>query len=515
MLVHATASRLPFRDGSIHFGITSSPYYSLRSYEGLIPQVWGGDPFCVHEWGDWQESHDVREESKHGKSRTTDRFYGDESRRFNGNHEKHTSGAFCRKCGAWYGHLGNEPNPSMFVANLVTVGQEVMRVLHPQGVWILNLGDSFANDTKWGGKSGNKNYTSHEGQYQGQRVKRDTGFKPKDKMLIPARVAIALQESGWYVRQDMVWPKQNGMPESVKSRPTVAHEYLFLLSKSERYYWDNEGVKQPATCDRMRGPALHPDTVSTNGNSGLSHRPLEPTRQLRTTDIWLAGLDAMIAQQQAYLDHLLQIRNEGGLLVDPDGNPLAVRVASKPWSGSHYAVFPPGLITDLIRGGTSERGVCPECGKAWERVVENGDLIQQHWAPGTQEKVHVAQGGHGATSVMNTGYTHEKKTIGWQPTCKCNAGEPVAPIVLDCFTGSGTTGEVCQNLTLQGHPLRFVGVDLSAEYLSKHASVRAENRTTQAALEEAEKRARARYEKERGTSKKIKKLVESGQTELF
>src|SRR3990170_1634664 len=107
---------------SVHACITSPPYWGLRDY-GLEPVVWGGSD-CEHEWGEWQESHDEREGVKAGKTRTTDRHYGEESRRFDGNHQKHTSGAFCRRCGAWRGSLGLEPTPELYVGHIV----EVMRL---------------------------------------------------------------------------------------------------------------------------------------------------------------------------------------------------------------------------------------------------------------------------------------------------------------------------------------------------------------------------------------------------
>lgn len=156
-LQQATAFRLPFKDKTIQVIFTSPPYYGLRVYEGLSPQVFGVDPACDHVWGPWQETHDVREETAHAKSRTTERFYGDESRRFDGNHQKHISGAFCQRCSAWLGHLGNEPTPQMYIEHLVTIGREFWRVLRDDGVLLLNLGDSFA-----GCKPGGWRYTRRD-----------------------------------------------------------------------------------------------------------------------------------------------------------------------------------------------------------------------------------------------------------------------------------------------------------------------------------------------------------------
>lgn len=110
LLINGEALRLPLKDNSVHCVVTSPPYWSLRSY-GTPPCVWGGALNCEHLWGEWVESHEEREAAIAGKTRTSDRCYGAESRRFDGNHQKHAAGAFCRLCSAWRGELGLEPDP--------------------------------------------------------------------------------------------------------------------------------------------------------------------------------------------------------------------------------------------------------------------------------------------------------------------------------------------------------------------------------------------------------------------
>lgn len=146
---------------------TSPPYFGLRDY-GLEPVVWApvvyapmpglppvafpayADPeafaACEHDWSAWSERKDIREATRHGKTRTTDRFYGDESRRFDGNHRKHAHGQFCRHCGAWRGCLGLEGDPNLYIGHLLQVFREAWRVLADDGVLWLNLGDSYARD---------------------------------------------------------------------------------------------------------------------------------------------------------------------------------------------------------------------------------------------------------------------------------------------------------------------------------------------------------------------------------
>ena len=145
-----------------------------------------------------------------------------------------------------YGHadqLGLESTPEAYVANLVAVFREVRRVLADDGTLWLNLGDSYSTDTKWGGSSGSLN--GHQGGGARRERNLDSGLKPKDLVGIPWRVAFALQADGWYLRSDVIWAKPNPMPESVTDRPTKSHEYLFLLSKSARYYYNADAIAEP------------------------------------------------------------------------------------------------------------------------------------------------------------------------------------------------------------------------------------------------------------------------------
>ncbi len=141
------------------------------------------------------------------------------------------------------GQIGMEKTPDEFVAELVAVFREVRRVLKDDGVLWVNIGDSYANDGKWGVSSGGKHVASLHGSSGIGRGKRHTGLKPKDLIGIPWMLAFALRSDGWYLRGDNVWGKPNGMPESVTDRPTRSHEYVFLLTKSARYYYDHEAVR--------------------------------------------------------------------------------------------------------------------------------------------------------------------------------------------------------------------------------------------------------------------------------
>ena len=254
--------------------------------------------------------------------------------------------------------IGLEQTPDAFVEQLVAVFREVKRVLRDDGTLWLNLGDSYAAqrggtempaETLAGGKNGkSKDLSAYRGRgfsekmLTGQesapskdnpvahRNARAFGLKHKDLIGIPWRVAFALQADGWYLRQDIIWHKPNPMPESVQDRCTKAHEYIFLLSKSARYHYDAKAVSEEASCERMRGPALHPDTVSTNGNSGLSRREFTGTRNRRS--VWT--------------------------------------VTTKPYSGAHFATFPPDLIEPCILAG------CPKGGTVLDPFGGSGTTAQ-------------------------------------------------------------------------------------------------------------------------------------------
>lgn len=217
-----------------------------------------------------------------------------------------------------YGHggqIGQEETPEEFVMSLVEVFREVRRVLKADGTCWINLGDSYnaAGRRGHGTRIGCKQGTNRASATKADNCQPSVAdLKPKDLIGIPWRVAFALQADGWYLRQDIIWNKPNPMPESVKDRCTKAHEYIFLLTKSEKYHYDPEAIAEAATCERMRGPALHADSKSTNGNSGLSRREGKETRNKRS--VWT--------------------------------------VQSYSYPEAHFATYPPDLIKPCILAGS-------------------------------------------------------------------------------------------------------------------------------------------------------------------
>ena len=230
-------------DESVHCVVTSPPYWGLRDY-GIEPQVWGGDAGCEHSWSEGLRhtgGAGVQGESSQRKGRAN--VETQETNRDAGN--------FCRRCTAWRGSLGLEPTIELYVEHMVEVFRAVKRVLRSDGTCWMNLGDCYAHSGAsggtWNGSSPESSKTNAGAAAAAQSSMGGTlspGLKPKDLCMVPARVALALQADGWWLRSEIVWAKPNPMPESVTDRPTSAHEKVFLLSKSARYAYDTEAVRE-------------------------------------------------------------------------------------------------------------------------------------------------------------------------------------------------------------------------------------------------------------------------------
>jgi DNA modification methylase len=252
------------------------------------------------------------------------------------------------------GQLGLEETPEEYVENLVKVFREIRRVLKDDGTVWLNLGDSYASNQSDGdrvSKYSPKQKTNAGKLGGGQRV--PVGLKTKDLVGIPWRVAFALQADGWYLRQDIIWHKPNPMPESVTDRCTKSHEYIFLLTKSAKYFYDNDAIKEKAV-------------VSDNRASGMERNAESYRGKVKYNDNNYGGGGT------SFQGHSGNYKANGEL-INPDGmrNKRSVwKINTKPYKDAHFAVFPPKLPELCIKAGTSEYGECSECGKAWNRVIE-------------------------------------------------------------------------------------------------------------------------------------------------
>ena len=284
-LIRASANAIPLPDASVQTCVTSPPYWGLRSYAGEQQQVWGGDPEHAHEWSGHEQRGQTGGTGKstlgaasggHGISRMSEAgILRSQVRQAT---TPTISSAFC-PCGAWYGALGLEPTPELYVAHLVEVFREVRRVLRKDGTLWLNLGDSYNNIG--GTVGGGKNVEARQRTLRTWAV----GLKPKDLVGIPWMVAFALRADGWYLRSDIIWHKPNPMPESVTDRPTKAHEYLFLLTKSERYFYDADAIREPIT--DVASVLRHKDTG--RGDQGYAVASGQGLRPQRNSNSGLGG----------------------------------------------------------------------------------------------------------------------------------------------------------------------------------------------------------------------------------
>ena len=248
-----------------------------------------------------------------------------------------------------YGHdgqIGLESTPEAYVARMVEVFREVRRVLRDDGTCWVNLGDSYAATTKQTGRNDNGQRASAPAEwncryeYDRTKIRMGGSLKPKDLVGIPWRVAFALQSDGWWLRQDIIWHKPNPMPESVRDRCTKAHEYVFLLTKSERYYYDAEAVSE-AVNGNAHGGAKMPSTLS--GGKGANGR--NQTGGKASSGLGL-GWDAATRNRRSVWT-----------------------ITTKPYSGAHFAVMPADLVEPCIKAG------CPEGGTVLDPFAGSGTTL--------------------------------------------------------------------------------------------------------------------------------------------
>jgi DNA modification methylase len=243
-----------------------------------------------------------------------------------------------------YGHAGQiglEKTPDQYVAELVSVFREVHRVLRDDGTLWLNLGDSY-----WSAKGAAmgvdpKQPDARRGFVRPQDKLPPAGIKPKDLIGIPWRVAFALQADGWYLRQDIIWHKPNPMPESVTDRCTKAHEYIFTLSKSERYFYDHEAIKE----DSVKGAAGSKFNTGKTGEHQLGRSSTKPRKQ-DGHGRRHAGFNERWDNSEAAGEVKLTRNKRSVWTVSP-----------QPFKEAHFATFPPALIEPCILAGCPHGGI--------------------------------------------------------------------------------------------------------------------------------------------------------------
>jgi DNA modification methylase len=338
--------------------------------------------------------------------------------------------------------IGKEQSPDEYINNLVETFIEVKRVLRNDGICWIVIGDSYAttptgvkrNGTGFGSIFDGRDMSGVKESGKFNKLKA-SGLKQKDLIGIPFRLAFALQADGWWWRDTIIWSKGNPMPSSVTDRTTTSHEYILLFSKSKKYFFDNEAIKEPVAESTVgRGP------VTFGGSKGRAYNPEKGDPNFRNgSEQWGRVFD--------YTDSCKNGRNKRSVW----------HVNTKPYKGAHFATFPLELIEPCILAGTSEYGVCSVCGSPYTRLTEKEDLSisgSGNFGANGSKWLEEDKNSSGHRIRKNTealralGRTHDnpfpkKYTVGWGPSCTCNA--PLVPAtILDPFGGSGTVGQWCQ-----------------------------------------------------------------------
>jgi DNA modification methylase len=242
--------------------------------------------------------------------------------------------------------IGLEETPELYVNKLVQVFEQVKRVLKADGTLWLNIGDSYASNTKGTGGATKKQLTNSGSRFI--PIKINHGVKEKDLIGIPWLVAFALRSNGWYLRQDIIWHKPNPMPESVTDRCTKSHEYIFLLSKSSKYYYDAESIRQPITDSSIE--RLQQDI---EGQAGSNRVPYKTNGTMKA----IAHKSAITPGQAPQGKALKRMSGEGDPIYYNANKRSVWTVNSYPYADAHFATFPERLITDCIKAGCPENGI--------------------------------------------------------------------------------------------------------------------------------------------------------------
>lgn len=364
-----------FPDESINMVMFSPPYWGLRNYGENMDTIWGGLEGCDHEWGP-NQPHGSR--GKRGGSGSNPKELAFAGGSYGGN--------FCSRCGAWRGQFGLEPDYRMYIQHIVEVGREIKRILRGDGSWWLNLGDTYftgKGKARIPGGKNQPNLTAYPTQ-QPNRMPQE-GLLPKSKMLMPHRVAIALEDDGWRCRNDTVWLKRNAMPEPHLDRLSNKFEFLFYLVKSRRNYADLDAIRRPYS-------------------KAIIKREATETRGANPGDLW-------------------------------DIPPQKTRKKTRK---KHFATYPEKLCEIPIKFNCP-KVVCAKCGTPYPIISKTVSRYKK------RERTHAPFST--PTKVDSTGWKPPLQLFSkLEKACNCDTKKTTSGIVLDPFAGSGTTCVVAKKL---------------------------------------------------------------------
>lgn len=376
--------------------------------------------------------------------------------------------------------LGQESTIEEYLDNMGNVFAEVWRVLRPEGTLWLNMGDGFAQSGGTGAQGstsqrvGRSNVNAQEKPHS---QKPPIGLKAKDLIGMPWRLAFALQAAGWYLRSDIVWHKKNTMPESVNDRPTRAHEFIFLLTKQPRYFYDVHAIKERASDDtharyaRGRNPSDYPG-AQTIANT-MEHMAAKQDGHGRRH----AGFNERYANKQREAGVHPKSAPAGSGIRQNESFSAAVKdvvgmrnkrdvwsLGSASYPEAHYATFPLELIEPPLLAGTSAHGCCSKCGAPYIRQVEPSAEYAKYLGTGFHDHENDDEQG----LMQNRGENRQNQmrdetgnhcadyvTTGWKASCSCQDHIIVPCTVMDPFFGSGTVGECAEQWGR-----RWIGLDL-------------------------------------------------------
>jgi DNA modification methylase len=411
----------------VDMAMTSPPYWGLRNYGGETCKIWDGDIGCKHEW---VESSVNYSQPHHGIGSKTMGIPCVTREALN---KPNPKSAFCHKCRAWYGQLGLEPLPDMYVKHLLQIFRELKRILKPTGSFYLNMGDTYA-----GSRCGShdyrtdkcKNFTGREqynNKYNKPAPQASAQIPRKSLCMIPERVALAMVSDGWILRNKIIWHKPNPMPSSVKDRLGNTWEYLFHFVKRQKYYYNLDAIREP-----HKTASLERTKRKWNG-----HR--EPGASWQGMDI----------SKMCHLNG----KNPGDIF----------KIATKAFPEAHFAVYPEKLCEAPIKAACPEH-VCKKCGQPKRQVLKtkpnpNAFNIRVR----DVKKGRIKFEDRKASEIEVKQYQEKKyqsrpREVVIAKGCKCNSGFK-SGIVLDPFCGAGTTCLVAKKLER-----RFIGIDIRETY---------------------------------------------------
>ena len=353
---------------SVDLVVTSPPYWGLRDYGEFGIKIWGGDPECSHVW--------VTTPPPRRRSENDIKNPNAKQATVRGSNYNEKTGSFCGKCGAWRGQLGLEPHPQMFVDHLVEVSREIRRVLKPSGSYWLNLGDTYFSQQGNNSSYRKPSTVKDKGRWHYERESDGSNWlQPKQLLMIPARVAMSLQDDGWMLRNDIIWWKRNHMPESVSDRFTKSYEHFFFFVKSGKYYFDLKAVRQlfseskirritePNVMDQAGGSKQ--DTLRGVPESGNASRCNLMVRNLaKKYDGKYRGVPdpealgsprARNMREGKNLREIADYRGERRAKGLPEDNLNGKNpgdvwdIPTQPFQGSHFAVFPEKLMEPIVK----------------------------------------------------------------------------------------------------------------------------------------------------------------------